>query len=96
MSGKSILRVGDLCTGHDGYHPRPCIDGSPNVFINGIPVHRVGDHWQTHTDGNSSHGGVTIGGSSSIFCNGKAVARTGDAIDCGSFCDKGSANVFAG
>ena len=44
--------------------------GSPNVFINGAPVHRIGD--------GQSHGGVQSGGSSNVFANGLGIARVGD------------------
>lgn len=39
-----IVRLGDLCSGHDGYPSRPNDEASDNVFINGLGVHRLGDH----------------------------------------------------
>ena len=44
--------------------------GSPNVFINGSPVHRIGD--------GQSHGGVQGEGSPDVFANGLGIARVGD------------------
>ena len=70
------------------------IEGSPNVFVNGHPVHRVGD--------GDSHGGVQAEGSSTVFVNGRAIARVGDnnggcPIPCAPNPEAtGSENVFAG
>lgn len=46
------------------------IEGSPNVFVNGAPLHRQGD--------GQSHGGVQRECSATVFSNGKGVARVGD------------------
>lgn len=87
---KSLCRVGDLCTGHDCYPPRPCITGSSTVFLNNLPIHCVGDLWDVHCcrhsgdDFHGCHKGVTIAGSSNVWVEGRLVARTGDSIDCGS------------
>lgn len=90
-----LVRLGDLCTGHTGaYEPRPCIEASNNVFINGKGIHRKGDAWDTHCNFWSCHGGVMIGGSSTIFINGIAAAQVGDLISCGSRAAQGSGNVF--
>ena len=47
------------------------VQGSPDVFVNGFPVHRVGD--------GDSHGGVQAEGSDTVYANGLAFARVGDA-----------------
>ncbi len=39
-----IVRLGDYCSGHGGYPPRPNDEASANVFVNSKGVHRVGDH----------------------------------------------------
>ncbi|HET8687555.1 MAG TPA: PAAR domain-containing protein, partial [Methanosarcina sp.] len=72
--------------------------GSPTVFINGRPVHRVGDHWMPHTCPAipQTHDSFLAAGSPTVFVNGKAVGRIGDAIACGSLIMTGSTNVFAG
>ena len=44
--------------------------GSPNVFVNGLPIHRIGD--------SQSHGGTQAEGSTTVFANGLGIARTGD------------------
>ena len=91
----SVVRLGDSCSGHDSYSPRPSVSGSTNVFVNGIPVHRIGDAWDIHS-ATSSHTGSAIGGSSTVSANGIPLCRIGDAIDCGSTMVTGSPNVFSG
>ena len=93
----SIVRIGDICTGHGAFPPRVCDSGSSDVFINGIGAHREGDHWVTHCNPvPSCHDSVLAVGSSTVYVNGKALARIGDSVTCGSVCAEGSSNVFAG
>lgn len=94
--GLAIVRLGDLGDGGDGYAPRGSDSGSPNVFVNGIPIHRVGDHWPLHSNGESSHESILVHGSSTVFVNGKAIGRVGDLQSCGARAIEGSPNVFAG
>jgi len=98
MNMPRVIRKGvDDSAGHGCYPPRSADEGSPNVFVNGIPVVRVGDHYPTHCcPGGPCHDGVASGGSSSVFVNGKPVHRNGDAISCGDTASNGSPNVFAG
>ena len=91
-----VVRLGDVCTGHAPYPPRPNAEGSPDVFANGIPVHRVGDFWPPHCDPLSCHPGSAASGSGSVFANGIPVCRIGDAVNCGSMMAQGSPDVFAG
>lgn len=90
-----VVRLGDKCTGHDGYPPRSNITASPNVFINGKGVHRQGDKWAVHCK-KSCHDGVLVRGSSTVFVNGKQIARKGDPINCGSRTKECSSDVFSG
>lgn len=97
----AVARLGDTCTGHDCFPPRSSIEGSPNVFCNGIAVHRQGDGWDTHccTHPKLPHGchnGVLTSGSGTVFVNGKQIGRIGDPVSCGSTVATGSGNVFAG
>lgn len=92
----AVMREGDLSVGHDGWPPRPSIQRSSNVFINGIPCVRVTDSYDIHCKIRECHGGKASGGSSTVFVNGLAIHRTGDAIDCGDTAGTGSPNVFAG
>lgn len=89
----AAVRIGDRSTGHC-FESRPNFQGSPNVFINGKAVHRVGDSWPIHTCGKQKHGSVTAQGSPNVFINGKAAARVGDRLSCGDICGQGSPNVF--
>lgn len=93
----SATRLGDNCTGHDGFPPRTNNSASSNVFINGKGAHRQGDGWSTHCDPSPScHASSLASGSSSVFVNGKQLGRIGDPIACGSSIASGSGNVFAG
>lgn len=62
----AIARVPDF--GSDG---NVTITGSPNVFCNGLPVHRLGDFWNS--------GDVTITGAPHVHINDQLCARIGDA-----------------
>lgn len=93
--GNAVTRLGDKCTGHGGYPPRPNIEGSNDVYVNGIPAHREGDKWGTHCM-SSCHDGVLQTGSPSVYVNGKPLARIADPVDCGSVSAEGSDNVFSG
>lgn len=92
----AVTRKGDGCTGHGCFPPRVNDSGSPNVFANGIEVHRETDHWVVHCCGSDCHDSICSGGSGSVFANDLAVARIGDSIACGSAIAGGSGSVFAG
>lgn len=87
-----VARLGDICTGHGPCVPRPAIAGSPNVFVNNIPAHRVGDGWAMHC----AHASVLAAGSRTVFVNNRPLGRVGDPVACGSAVATGSSNVFAG
>ena len=93
-----VTRLGDDCTGHGSFPPRPSNGGSGNVFVNGIPVHRQGDGWAPHGSKSPSppHGSTVSSGSGTVFVNGKQCGRIGDPVACGSAVAVGSSNVFAG
>ncbi|WP_070964979.1 PAAR domain-containing protein [Vibrio sonorensis] len=94
----AIHRKGDSCTGHDTYPPRNNVGGSGDVFINGIPVHRVGDAWPPHCSvvpDHPCHAGSAASGSATVFANGRPLCRIGDAVDCGSAMASGSPDVFS-
>ena len=44
----AATRLNDNCTGHDACPPVPLAEGSPNVFTNGRPAGRRGDHYASH------------------------------------------------
>ena len=89
-------RKGDICTGHSCFPPRPSVQGSPNVFTNNIPQHRLTDKWAVHACGPPpGHSSVLCQCSPNVFANTLAVARKGDPVCCGSACATHSPNVFA-
>lgn len=93
----AVTRLGDQCTGHGAWPPRPSSSASPNVFVNGIAAHREGDGWAVHCDPlPSCHASVLAAGSSTVYVNGKQLGRIGDPVACGSSVATGSGNVFAG
>lgn len=93
-----VTRLGDQCTGHGSFGPRPSSGSSPNVFANGIPVHRQSDGWSAHGSPSPSppHGSTLAAGSSTVFANSLQLGRIGDPVACGSAVAQGSGNVFAG
>lgn len=93
-----VTRLGDSCTGHSCWVPRPSAAGSGDVFTNGIPTHRQSDAWEPHTcpDIPETHASVLASGSGTVFANGLQVGRIGDPVACGSTVADGSGNVFAG
>lgn len=92
-----VSRKGDICTGHDDWPSRPSIQGSDNVYVNSIPVHRQSDAWSVHCNNIPvCHGGSLASGSSSVYVNNLQISRIGDPVDCGSAIATGSPNVYAG
>ena len=94
----AVTRLGDTCTGHGCWPPRPSSGASPNVFANGIAVHRQGDGWAAHTCPSipETPASVLASGSSTVFVNGRQIGRIGDPVACGSSVAAGSGDVFAG
>lgn len=94
----AVTRLGDACTGHGCWPPRPSTEASPNVYVNGIAVHRQGDGWGPHTCPSipETHASVLAAGSSTVYVNGKQIGRIGDPVACGSSVAVGSGDVFAG
>lgn len=90
-------RMGDIDTGHDDCPPRALVEGSPNVFVNGIAAGRVGDSYASHgCPAHAPHSGVIASGSASVFINGRPAGRIGDPVSCGGAVAVGSSNVFMG
>lgn len=92
----AAARKGDMCSGHDGFPPRPNDEGSGDVYINGIEAHRQGDHWVTHCDDDTCHDSVEAVGRPNVYINNKQATAIGDQIACGSVIAEGSNNVFFG
>ncbi len=81
----AVTRLGDLCTGHGCWPPRASSGGDPFFRLGGIPVHRAGDAWASHTCPAipETHGGVLAAGASWFRVNGQALGRVGDPVSCG-------------
>ncbi|MFA9394637.1 MAG: type VI secretion system PAAR protein [Halodesulfovibrio sp.] len=78
------VKVNDIGTDHDGFHPTKVTAGSSDVFIDGLPAARVGDPLEPHDKPNHpKHGRAIATGSSTVFINGRPAALTGGKIDCG-------------
>lgn len=94
--GAAVVRLGDFCTGHGCFPPRPNVAASGDVIVNGRGWHRVGYAWAVHCCGKPCHAGQAASGSATVFVNGRPACRVGDAVSCGSRMRDGSSNVFCG
>jgi uncharacterized Zn-binding protein involved in type VI secretion len=83
MMGNAV-KVGDIGSDHDGFHPTPVLAGSGTVKVDGVPAAREGDPLAPHSKPkHPPHPRSISAGSSSVFIDGKAAARSGDAVGCG-------------
>ena len=74
-------------------------EGSPNVFVNGIPWSRQGDNNTPHLLPPApcpSHAAPIAIGSTTVIVNGKGAGRVGDSISGCTSVAEGSPNVFCG
>ena len=93
----AATRIGDADVPHCS--PMVRAQGSPNVYVNGIPWSRQGDNNTTHLLPPipcPQHAAPIAIGSSTVFVNGKGAGRIGDAISGCTSVAAGSSNVFAG
>lgn len=88
----SAARQGDPGVVHcSGY---VIASGSPDVFVNGLPVARVGDPSISHLgSGCVNHTSTIIVGSPNVFVNGRPLARVGDALSACTQIAQGSPDV---
>jgi uncharacterized Zn-binding protein involved in type VI secretion len=93
----AATRIGDADVPHCS--PMVRAQGSPNVFVNGIPWSREGDNNTPHLRPGKpcpTHARPIATGSPTVFVNKLGAGRVGDAIaGCTAVAD-GSKNVFAG
>ena len=92
----AVARKTDVDTGHGGWPSRPCDQGSPDSFANGLALHRKGDHWGTHCNGPACHDSSLASGSPTVLTNGLQQGRVGDPVACGGTVATGSPDTFAG
>lgn len=90
------------------YPPRPNIQGSPDTYCNGRPLHCETHQWAMHCgpvvinpDGIpvqscGCHNGQLEQGSKTVICNNLGVGRCGDKISCNSKVATCSDNVMIG
>lgn len=93
----AVTRIGDADVAHCSGMVRAA--GSPNVFVNNIPVSRQGDPNTAHLLPGSPcpvHAAPIAVGSSTVFVNGVGIGRVGDALTGCTAVAAGSTNVFAG
>lgn len=93
----AATRIGDADVAHCSGMTRA--EGSPNVFVNGIPWSRQGDVNTSHLLPGAicpSHTAPITSGSSTVKVNGRGAGRIGDAISGCTSVAAGSTNVFAG
>jgi uncharacterized Zn-binding protein involved in type VI secretion len=93
----AVSRKGDAGVPHcSGY---VIAEGSPDVYLDGRPVARVGDRATSHLKPGSpckSHTPPIVRGSSTVFVNGRQIARIGDPLAACTTIAEGSPNMFAG
>lgn len=93
-------RKGDLAKGHGCFPDSPVIEGSPDVFINGLAAARLGDTVEAHgcTCGKDcgTHSRIISEGSATVFINGRPAATVSHGINCGGVIISGSGDVIIG
>ncbi len=88
----NATRKGDVDTGHGSKPPTEAIEGSDDVFVNGLGALRRGDALASH--GCKGAARRVSEGSPSVFINGRPATRIGDSVDCGGKLATASNNVF--
>ena len=95
----AICRVGDLDLVHCSVPAR--LQGSSNVFVNGLPISRQGDLNTPHllppfVPACPTHAAPITLGSLTVRVNGRGCGRIGDYVATCTIVATGSPNVFAG
>ena len=97
--GRPVCRVGDIDLVHCSVPAR--LQGSSNVFVNGLPISRQGDLNTPHllppfVPACPTHAAPITLGSFTVRVNGRGCGRIGDGVFGCTFVAQGSTNVFAG
>lgn len=93
----AATRLGDLCTGHGCWPPRPNDEAKvKTVLINNIPPHCEGEHWEIHCCVDCHDGYLQKGSSTVVMEKTYYPSRVGDPVTCGSYVMTGSPNVRIG
>jgi len=93
---RPISAQADLHSGHGCHPPQVGAASSPNVFVNGRPVHVVTNPFVPHTCGPDTHPDIAAVGSTKVLTNGLSTMRLGDKLAPPSIMVMGAWNVFAG
>ncbi|WP_370554244.1 PAAR domain-containing protein [Edwardsiella tarda] len=81
----AIATENSVCSGHDGFSPRPAVSGVSQFKVAGVPVLVDGSPFAMHDKPNNPpHGGVAIGSRTQFKVAGKSIALVGDPVSCGS------------
>ena len=91
-----VTRLTDIGSGHGSFPPTENIEGSSDTFVNGLNLHRAGDHLANHGSPSPSppHERISAIGSPDTIINGKSATRIGDAIACGGIHVMGSPDTI--
>ncbi|WP_372069776.1 PAAR domain-containing protein (plasmid) [Tistrella mobilis] len=94
----AVTLLGDDCTGHGCWPPRPSIEGEPRFTVGGRPVVLVGHAYAPHTcpDIPETHGGTLSDGAPRATVGGRRIGRIGDPVSCGSRVAVGTARFTIG
>lgn len=80
-----VVRIGD-----PGSHGGVVVTGSPDVYVNGLKVARVGDIYACPIHGANP----IVSGSPDTYANDSNVARVGDTTACGATLVDGSPDTY--
>ena len=85
-----------LSKGHEGFPPRPSVEGCAKVTVGGVPVHCEGHAWAAHSSGGYTHNAHLASGAPHVTIAGRGVGRVGDPISCGDTVAQGCSRVTVG
>lgn len=80
---KKVARVGDTSTAYARCQPGApyAVQGSPDVVVNNIAVHRKGDLWSVHCcQWGNCYDSILRAGSPNVKANGLEVGRVSDPV----------------
>lgn len=78
---KAVCRIGDFNKVFKGCKPDKAATGSPDTFVNGLPVHRKGDRWTVHAcDHGNSYYAILQDGAPTTYANGLSIGRIDDPV----------------
>jgi len=92
----AVTLKGHLSKGHEGFPPRPSVEGCAKVTVGSVPVHCEGQAWAPHSSGGHTHDGYLASGAPHVTIAGRSVGRIGDPISCGDTVAQGCPRVTIG